>query len=130
MGIKLTQFTDFIPEWNGNKDSKDPIYMKLKRMNSRDFWKMMVLLEVLQGKVTATPDNSKSEAIISELDKIKPYFEEYISDLKGIEIDGAPAKPSDILSEPGLLPLITEISQIMTQSSIPSDQDKKKFVKQ
>ena len=120
MSIKISKSkVEFIPELDGNLKSDMPIKMKIARLNLKDFWIMASALQMLTKNIQSDEDTADRPTKIREkFELLKPIFDGNVSDLEGVEYEeGEKLKPSDLLNEPGLLTLVTEIANKLIEVS-------------
>ena len=118
-----TKPKEFVPEWNGNRESDQPITMILGRLTVGDFWELAPLGQKI-GKIVLNFSETNPKQISELLEKIKPLFIKYVSGLENLWIEEKKAMPSDVAEHIEFAPIMMEIiSELISRAQIT---DKKK----
>lgn len=134
----LKKTTEYIPEWNGNRESSEPIKVTLKRLTQQQIFEYQPLL----AKIKQRPADLPEDAIFSPFEGLsKEQMREYgvmlaevlqancISITGILDEDDNPVSPIDLLNDGSLMALTSEIISELFSISTLSKQESSELKK-
>ena len=134
MAYNLNRTTStFIPEWNNNQESKEPIEIEFNPLNIDDYCEVLDI-SVKSRENTESSKNKKGKEVLKIKDfsvqgkitiRLIPIFKNNIVKISNLTINDQPVKPEEIVRSPELMELSSEIMNEMIAHAVVSEDDKK-----
>lgn len=105
MDIKIGKEIEFIPEFRGNKEEKDPVVIVIKYLTvtERDSW-----------------FENKGDDV--SLEAMQELAQLCIKEIRNLKVNGEPITTADeLMNTPGLIPLYKEVVEKMTAVNMEVD---------
>jgi len=125
----------FIPEWNNNQASKDPIEIEINPLDIDDYCELLDISVKSRENVEKTGKKNKKGENISVIKdftvsgkvalRLIPIFRKNITAISNLTINNQTIKPEEIVRNPEFIELVSEIMNSMIVNSIISEDDKK-----
>ena len=122
MSINIARtLKEFIPSWNGNKESDNPIIVSLKPISSSDYWDLIAISAEIQSAST----NNDYSKVKNTLNKLAPIFEKNIKSITNLTIDDKAIVLKNLGIYPELLSLNSEImAELLVRVSLTKEEEK------
>ena len=116
---------EFIPGWNDNKKSTEPIKIELNYLSIKDYCELIDISQKARDNIEN--GKIKSFSIMGELAmRMLPVFKTNITKISNLTIDNRPIKIEELTQSPEFIELNSEIMNEMLMRAIISDINKKK----
>lgn len=122
LNLKINRF---IPVWNKNKESTEPIELELKHLSIEDYCELLDIAQ--QSRDNVENGKIKNFTIVGKLaSRMLPVFKKNIVKISNLTIDNRPIKIEELILDPEFIELNSEIMNEMLICATLSDDDKKK----
>jgi hypothetical protein len=126
MKVNFTPESEYVPEWNGNRDLPDDeqIKMNLSVLSMGHILNLMDIMEQA-GHSGQTDDQALDVATTKKLvEMAQEILPQYVKDFRGLEVDSGPIALEAISDYPQFMALIVEITFELINRSSPNEDDK------